>query len=263
MSVMEDYRAELAASTERLLETAAGLDDEDVRAPSLLPGWTIGHVLAHVARNGDSYVNLLTWARTGVRTPQYPSLDAREAAIAAGAVRPVRELVDDLRMSAERLERAIESTPPSAWRATVSAMRPPPHPAWYVPMRRLREVEVHHSDLGTGYGWRDWPDAYVRWDLYDTMLSWPYGRGPVSEIVAREPAPPGSPEGSSGVRVWRGLGDGPSVEGAPRELLAWLTGRSAGQGLSIRPPEPPPWLALPAPPGLPSEPPSSWPPADD
>jgi maleylpyruvate isomerase len=42
-------------STEALL---LGLDAEpwheaDVRAPSLLPGWTRGHVLSHIARNAD------------------------------------------------------------------------------------------------------------------------------------------------------------------------------------------------------------------
>ena len=32
-----------------------GLDDAKVRSPSLLPGWSIGHVLTHVARNADSH----------------------------------------------------------------------------------------------------------------------------------------------------------------------------------------------------------------
>ena len=56
-------------ATSRLLATAGSLD-ADPSAPSLLPGWTRGHVLTHVARNADSLVNLLTWARTGVVTPQ-------------------------------------------------------------------------------------------------------------------------------------------------------------------------------------------------
>ncbi len=57
MSVIDEIERELAEATERLLATAARLTDEDLRAPSLLPGWTRGHVLAHVARNADSYVN--------------------------------------------------------------------------------------------------------------------------------------------------------------------------------------------------------------
>ena len=49
----------------------------------LLPGWTVGHVLTHVARNADAYTNLLTWARTGVETPAYASPEAREALLRA------------------------------------------------------------------------------------------------------------------------------------------------------------------------------------
>ncbi|MEW9531202.1 maleylpyruvate isomerase family mycothiol-dependent enzyme [Microbispora sp. NPDC049125] len=282
MSVLEDLRAELAESTERLLATVAKLTDDDLRAPSLLPGWSRGHVLAHVARNADGHVNLLTWARTGVPTPQYPTPEARAAGIEAGAGRPVEEQLADLRESANRLDRAMRDMPAAAWSATVVAMRPPEHTAWYIPIRRIREVEVHHADLGAGYGWPDWPDSYVRRELYDSVLSWPRELSTVSEIVCEEP-------GGGEPIVWRGLGAGPAVHGAPRELLAWLTGRSAGEGVHARPtghgrddapalsggielsgettadtpPAPPPWLVMPAPPGLPADPPACWPPARD
>jgi maleylpyruvate isomerase len=32
-------------------------------------------------------------------------------------------------------------------------------------MMRWREVEIHHADLGRGFGWTDWSPAYVRADL--------------------------------------------------------------------------------------------------
>jgi len=80
--------AEIAAATARLLDTTHTLSDADVWAPSGLPGWSRGHVLAHVAGNADSLVTLLTWAATGVEHPQYPSREARDAAIEAGAGDP-------------------------------------------------------------------------------------------------------------------------------------------------------------------------------
>ncbi|WP_182902116.1 maleylpyruvate isomerase family mycothiol-dependent enzyme [Microbispora sp. H10830] len=263
MSVIDEIERELTEATERLLATAARLTDEDLRAPSLLPGWTRGHVLAHIARNADSYVNLLAWARTGVRTPQYASARAREAGIEAGAGRPAGEQLADLRDSAERFAAAVGQMPAEAWTAPVSGMNPPDHPAWYVPIRRLREVEVHHADLGAGYGWADWPETYVRRELYDTML-WLGDESPVGEVVALDPGT------GEVLRTWTGLGDGPAVEGTPRELLAWLAGRTDGRGLRLaspqghlqqagRPPSPPPW-PKPSPAGLPAEPPSSWPP---
>src|SRR5256885_15091039 len=60
--------------------------------PSLLPGWTRGHVLTHVARNGDGLGNLLRWARTGTETPMYASREARRADIEAGAGRSAAEI---------------------------------------------------------------------------------------------------------------------------------------------------------------------------
>ncbi|MFF4127169.1 maleylpyruvate isomerase family mycothiol-dependent enzyme [Microbispora rosea] len=280
MSVIDETERELAEATERLLATVARLTDEDLRAPSLLPGWTRGHVLTHVARNADSCVNLLTWARTGVRTPQYASARAREAGIEAGAGRPAGEQLADLRDSAERFAAALRQTPAQAWTTPVSGMHPPDHPAWYVPIRRLREVEVHHADLGAGYGWADWPETYVRRELYDTML-WLGDESPVGEVVALDPGT------GEVLGTWTGLGEGPAVEGTPRELLAWFAGRTDGTGLRLaaprghapdarlrhdapdagvrrdaagKLPSPPPWPRT-SPAGLPAEPPSSWPPA--
>ena len=46
-------------SHDRLRKAIAGLADDDVRAPSLLPGWSVGHVLNHIARNADSVLRRL------------------------------------------------------------------------------------------------------------------------------------------------------------------------------------------------------------
>src|SRR2546421_2317239 len=106
--------AEVDPATARLPATAAALDG-DPAAPSLLPGWTRGHVLTHVARNADGLTNLLTWARTGERTPQYASWEQREADIAAGAARPWPELVDDVRASGERVASVASSLDATDW----------------------------------------------------------------------------------------------------------------------------------------------------
>ncbi|MEV7971347.1 maleylpyruvate isomerase family mycothiol-dependent enzyme [Sphaerisporangium sp. NPDC088356] len=259
MTVLDDLQAELTAATNRLLATTATLSDADVTAPSLLAGWARGHVLTHVARNADGHINLLTWAKTGVYTPQYPTRDAREAEIAEGAGRPIAEQHADLVDSAARLDAVIDTMTPGAWSATVRGMRPPDHPAWYVLVRRIREVEIHHVDLGAGYTWADWPEAFVRRELHDAMAGWPYAESTVSELHA-------------GGRSWTGLGEGPVVEGPAPVVLAWLTGRlpdggsgdaggvaGAGLRLAEKPPAAPPWLTMPAPPGLPATPPEEYP----
>src|SRR3954453_10228646 len=92
---------QIIAATEHLLTTVNALGDEDMRAPSLLPQWTRGHVLTHLARNADGGSRLLTWARTGTPTAEYASLAARAAQIEAGAGRGAADLIDDVRASAE------------------------------------------------------------------------------------------------------------------------------------------------------------------
>ena len=69
--------ARIGEATDRLLASAGALTDTGVREPSLLPGWTRGHVLTHIARNADGLGNLLRWARTGITTPMYASREAR------------------------------------------------------------------------------------------------------------------------------------------------------------------------------------------
>src|SRR6266496_3912112 len=95
--------ARVGAATDRLLATAAALSDTQAREPSLLPGWTRGHVLTHIARNADGMVNLLHWARTGTQTPMYASPESRAADIEAGAGRPAAGLAADVRESAAAL----------------------------------------------------------------------------------------------------------------------------------------------------------------
>src|SRR5436309_2025968 len=93
----------LAAATERVFVTGTALSDAQAREPSLLPGWTRGHVLSHIARNADGMVNLLNWARTGTETPMYASAESRSADIEAGARSPATDLTAAVREQAARV----------------------------------------------------------------------------------------------------------------------------------------------------------------
>lgn len=101
-------------ATSRLLVTAGSLGDGAIAEPSLLPGWSRGHVLAHLARNADALRNLLIWARTGVVTPGYRSQQAREDDIEAGAGRPAAEQLADIARSAEAFAAEARSVPAGA-----------------------------------------------------------------------------------------------------------------------------------------------------
>jgi maleylpyruvate isomerase len=101
----------LAAAADRVLVTATALSDAQAREPSLLPGWSRGHVLTHIARNADGLRNLLIWARTGAETPMYASAESRSADIEAGAGRPAAELAADVRRRSPPRRPACPATP--------------------------------------------------------------------------------------------------------------------------------------------------------
>jgi maleylpyruvate isomerase len=167
--VDEEMLALIDDAMRRLAGTAAALGDDEVTEASLLPGWSRGHVLTHVARNGDALRNLLIWARTGVKTPAYASQQARDEAIEAGASRKAAELVADVTESAEAFRAAAVTLPPAAWQATVSLLDGVEFPAAQVLTKRLVEVELHHTDLGCGYRRADWPAAFADLDLPEPM----------------------------------------------------------------------------------------------
>src|SRR5258708_2431063 len=54
-----------AAPNETLNARLVGLTDDEARRPSLLPGWTVGHVLTHIARNADGLARMFTGAQRG------------------------------------------------------------------------------------------------------------------------------------------------------------------------------------------------------
>jgi maleylpyruvate isomerase len=158
-------------ATERLMDAAGRLTDRDVGQQSLLPGWTRGHVLAHLAHTGDAMCNLLIWARTGVETPAYPSQEARDAAIDVGAGLPVAELLSDVSKSAAAFRTEASTLPEDAWQFAVRVLDYPKFPAEQLLVRRLVEIELHHTDLDIGYQPADWPTTFATMDLPEPMRS--------------------------------------------------------------------------------------------
>src|SRR3954471_17344691 len=97
MTAPTNVFAGIRASHAVLHDRLAGLDDATARRPSLLPGWTVGHVVTHIARNADSVVRRLAGAVGGRLVPQYPGgLDGRTREIEDGAGRSAAELLADL-----------------------------------------------------------------------------------------------------------------------------------------------------------------------
>jgi len=222
LQLVSDEIALLGEATDRLLATIRGGDDP--AAPSLLPGWTRGHVITHLARNADSFTWLLDGAAIGEVREQYPGGPAtRAAAIAAGAVRPADELRADLEHTAQRLAAAMARLEPAAWERPVRVTRGEV-PAGRLVWSRLREVEVHHGDLGLGYGPAGWLEGFVAGELPQRIddLARRLPRGTAARVVVTGTGGP-----------WE-VGDGPAsvaITGPAADLLGWLLGRDDGRRL--------------------------------
>ena len=158
-------------ATQRLLGRARVIAEPELRAASLLPRWTRAHVLAHVARSADAMRTLLVGARSGQERPAYASQEARDAGIEHGARLKPAELVADLAGSAMALRTVMRETPDEAWQFEIRVLGSPPFPAGGLLVQRLVEVELHHCDLGTGYGPDDWPAVFRAMELAEPMRS--------------------------------------------------------------------------------------------
>jgi maleylpyruvate isomerase len=171
-SAQRELSDQIDQATQRLLDRARVITEPDLRAPSLLPGWTRARVLAHLARGADAMRNLLAGARTGQDRPAGASVEAYEAGLKhSESLRP-EELVSDLADSAMALRTVARQLPGDRWRVPVQAPGLAPFPAAELLVRRLVEVELHHCDLGAGYGPAQWPAAFAAMELPEPMRSW-------------------------------------------------------------------------------------------
>lgn len=193
-------------SHRRLLEAVRGLTDADVRSASLLPDWTVGHVLTHLARNADGVVRLFEAAERDDVGLMYDSAEARDAEIEVGAARASMAF-DSLAESIERLEAAWAAASPDGWKGRGKTLNGDVLLA-DLPRRRWFECEVHCVDLGLGYTFAELPSELVGLELRRATARWA-SRQPMGLTTLPEPL----------------------LALEPHERLAWMLGRRHVEGV--------------------------------
>lgn len=186
----------------------AGSVGADPAQQSLLPSWTRGHVLTHIARNADSFVRVLHAAERGEVVGQYQGgVEGRNADIEAGAGRDWDTLVEDVRATAERLEAVFANQ--ARWDLAMTNSMGDRVEHSDIPYRRLREVLIHHADLGDdGFTPESWSAEYVREELRRMEMLY----------NARKPM------GTTGLPE-------EALEAPPLQRLCWLLGRTSIEGV--------------------------------
>ncbi|MEU2126988.1 maleylpyruvate isomerase family mycothiol-dependent enzyme [Streptomyces sp. NPDC018352] len=217
---MIDHARDLDAvreATDRLLSATGKLDAAALARPSRLPGWSRGHVLAHLSRNADALVNVLQGR------PMYADSETRDRDIERDAPRPPAEQLADLAGSADRLGAA--AAVPADWSRTVTLRNGVTDSAARIPFRRRVEVELHHVDLGIGYELEDLPEDFVSREI--DFLAERFDGHP--DVVSTRMTADGGPVRTTG----GGAEGGPvTVRGTATELLGWLCGRRDGSALT-------------------------------
>jgi maleylpyruvate isomerase len=221
----------MAHETGLLMRTAAGLDENSIRADSLCQGWTRAHVLSHIARNADALGNLVSWAITGIPRAMYDSPEARDADIAAGSTRPAQEILTDLEDSAARLASAATGLAGEPEQVEVEMRRGRRVLGGQLPTLRLMEVVFHHVDLDAGYTFANADPGFVKRAIKNATERFTAG-GKAPSITLR------SDEGDE----WS-IDDGAQVvTGSNAALLLWLArGNSAGVSSQTPLPQLPAW----------------------
>ncbi|MGW2669383.1 maleylpyruvate isomerase family mycothiol-dependent enzyme [Streptomyces sp. NPDC001272] len=229
---MTDHVHDLASvreATDRLLNAVAKLDNASLSEESHLPGWTRGHILAHLARNADALVNVFEGR------PMYESAAARDADIERDAGRPLEEHLTDLRDSAARF--LATTAADQDWQRTVELRNGVTDLASNVPFRRLVEVELHHADLNIGYELSDLPEEFTDREIAFLADRWS-GRPDVPPVTLT------TSDGGLVARTGGTEGTPVTLSGPKDELLGWLAGRGlkgahlaieAGDGLPALP----------------------------
>ena len=210
----------LDSGTRRLVRTVDAMTDAQWREPSLLPGWTRAHVVAHLTLNAEGLAGALEGVHEGRSVPMYASNERRDSDIAElskaslsllrdrflGSTTVIGEWVEEL---ADNLAgKVIERTP--------GGRR---FPAGDVATMRTREVEIHHADLGLDYTAASWPAAFVVL-LLDSRAGADHEEAPfVAHATDLD-------------RTWQFGTGGPTVSGTGSALAWWVTGRGTGEGLT-------------------------------
>jgi maleylpyruvate isomerase len=202
----------VAEAHRRLGDALAGLTDDAAREPSLLPGWTRGHVLAHLADAARARTRVVEHALRGEAVAMWAPGE-RDTIIDATAGRTADEHRAAVVAQAGALERVWSRV--EDWTAFA--------PAVYT---RWREVWIHLVDTDVGIGPADWPE-----DFADHAVGFLRERIPADTSLTATDVP----------RRWGGQAGDTGVAGPIRDLAAWLTGRGDGAGLTAPLPPLGPW----------------------
>ena len=213
----------LVASAIALNRTVDALSDEELAWPSLLPGWSRAHVVAHLAMNGFAMAGVAEAIGRGRPVAMYESDAQRDGEIEELAQVEPGELRDRLLAATTAFTDKIGRMEADRWNGVYSRLPGgPTWPAVTLVATRRREVEIHHADLAAAYTRHDWPVDFLR-ELLDAVT---VDHGASASFRVR------ATDINGDWTVGDAEAHGPTVMGRAADLGWWMTGRGDGSDLS-------------------------------
>lgn len=213
----ENLLAQLNRAGDAVTAITATLTDPDIKAPSELPGWSRGHVLAHIAGISNAMARQLEYAARGESIELYDGgYEGRTQAIEMAAGHSAAEHRADVSAALERALRAFDSLNGSAgWQQPISYRG---GVAFDGGLALWRELVIHASDLDAGRGPETWNRPFCE-HLFDFLAARvPEGQRFVLQPLGLPPVAIGSGARST------------AVGGMLTDLAAWLAGRTPTLG---------------------------------
>jgi len=225
--------AQLHKAADVAASTASKLTDADIPAASALPGWTRGHVLAHLTGICNAMARQLEYASRGETVELYDGgQEGRNKAIDTAAGHDAATHLADLNTALERVLKAFDSLNVAEAAATESSTEASAASGatWQTPisyrggvvldggLALWRELVIHTADLGTGYGPETWSRQFCE-HLFEFLSA----RVPETHRLVLQPL------GLAPVTIGNG-GRSVVVSGMITDIAAWLAGREPSLG---------------------------------
>ncbi|QSZ48469.1 maleylpyruvate isomerase family mycothiol-dependent enzyme [Arthrobacter sp. D5-1] len=212
----ETLPEELHKAAGTVTRILAKLDDSSVAEPSELPGWTRGHVLAHLAGISNAMARQLEYARRGETGELYDGgMDGRNKAIALAAGHSLTEHTEAVTTAMDAAIAAFDALGPEDWQARIAYRDGTVLDGG---LALWRELTIHASDLGVGFGPETWNRPFC-----EHLIGFLAARVPDTYKFVLQPT--GLPQrtiGSGGTSI--------AITGMLTDIAAWLAGREPSLG---------------------------------
>lgn len=193
-----------------------GLGDADVVVPTALPGWTRGHVLAHIAHVSNAVARQVEYALRGEKIEFYDGgQGGRTQAIEMNAGHTAAEHSAYISTALTRALMVLSSLDESQWTLPVSYRN---GDVRGVALAYWRELVIHLADLQLGRGPETWSKEFCLYLIEFLSVRVPAGLR--LKLLPLGLAPMTIGAGTQAV----------SVSGMLTDIVAWLSGRTPTMG---------------------------------